>query len=50
MCAILAIYYLGLPLPGSGKKDVYNYKANARPPRLAGLPNVGTCNCRYAGI
>ena len=24
--------------------------ASARPPRLAGLPTVGTCNYRYAGI
>ena len=24
--------------------------ASARPPRLAGLPNVGTCNYRYTGI
>ena len=24
--------------------------ASARPPRLAGLPTVGTCNCRYTGI
>ena len=24
--------------------------ASARPPRLAGLPTVGTCNYRYTGI
>ena len=24
--------------------------ASARPPRLAGLPNAGTCNYRYTGI
>ena len=24
--------------------------ASARPPRLAGLPTVGTCCYRYAGI
>ena len=24
--------------------------ASARPPRLVGLPTVGTCNYRYTGI
>ena len=32
----------------SQEKIIVN--ASARPPRLAGLPTVGTCNYRYTGI
>ena len=31
-------------------QEILIVNASARPPRLAGLPNVGTCNYRYTGI
>ena len=47
-------YRLGGPPPcNSGIIGIYRtliVNASARPPRLAGLPTVGTCNYRYTGI
>ena len=43
-------------MPGSSTKKLGRplgyliVNASARPPRLAGLPTVGTCNYRYTGI
>ena len=38
-----------LPLSNSWVNTII-VNASARPPRLSGLPNVGTCNYRYTGI
>ena len=35
---------------GMEKKVEIIVNASARPPRLAGLPTVGTCKYRYTGI
>ena len=45
---------MGFRVYGLGSRwmsfDIVIVNASARPPRLAGLPNVGTCNYRYTGI
>ena len=44
---------LHMPVLGTGiwnNCQVLIVNASARPPRLAGLPTVGTCNYRYTGI
>ena len=37
-------------LQGPSTAEFVIVNASARPPRLAGLPNVGTCSYRYTGI